>query len=67
MHDGKFYTLESVINHYRFQIRDTQNLDPILKEKGRIDLSEEDVASLTAFLNTLNDESFVNDKRFQEQ
>ncbi|MCI0922132.1 cytochrome-c peroxidase [Sphingobacterium rhinopitheci] len=67
MHDGKFYTLESVINHYRFQIRDTQNLDPILKEKGRIDLSEEDVASLTAFLNTLNDESFVNDKHFQEQ
>lgn len=67
MHDGKFYTLESVINHYRFQIRDTQNLDPILKEKGKIDLSEEDVIALTAFLNTLNDESFVNDKSFQEQ
>lgn len=67
MHDGKFYTLEAVMNHYRFQIKDTPNLDPILKEKGKIDLSDEDVKSLTAFLNTLNDESFIKDKRFQEQ
>jgi len=67
MHDGKFYTLESVINHYRFQIQDTPNLDPILKEKRKIDLSVEQVDNLISFLNTLNDESFINDKRFQEQ
>lgn len=67
MHDGKFYTLEAVINHYRFQIQQTANLDPILKAKKSIDLSDKEVKDLIAFLNTLNDESFINDKRFQEQ
>lgn len=67
MHDGKFYTLAAVIDHYRFQIKDTPNLDPILKEKKRIDLTNQEVSALLAFLETLNDESFINDKRFQEQ
>jgi len=65
MHDGNFYTLEAVINHYRFQIKDTPNIDPLLKNK--INISDEDVIALTAFLKTLDDLSFINDKRFQEQ
>lgn len=67
MHDGRFYSLESVINHYRFQINDSPTLDPILKEKRKIDLSNEETQHLLAFLNSLNDETFINDKRFQEQ
>ncbi len=64
MHDGRFYALEEVLDHYVKGIQPNQNLDPSLK--GGIPLSEEDRVDLLAFLDALNDETFIRDKRFAE-
>ncbi|MCT1523939.1 cytochrome-c peroxidase [Sphingobacterium hotanense] len=66
MHDGRFRNLQAVINHYRREVQQTPNLDPLLKNNGGIDLSDTEVAQLLAFLNTLNDETFVKNPLFQE-
>lgn len=69
MHDGRFYTLEGVLDHYASEVRDYQNLDPLLKQDGRlgIALSSADKVKLMAFLNTLNDNAFITDKMLFEQ
>lgn len=66
MHDGRFRNLQAVINHYRREVQQTPNLDPLLKNNGGIDLSDTEVVQLLAFLNTLNDETFVKNPLFQE-
>lgn len=65
MHTGTLYSLTSVIDHYAFNVNQTPNLDPSLK-KG-ISFTYEESQQLIAFLNTLNDYSFVTDKRLAEQ
>jgi hypothetical protein len=37
MHDGRFETLESVLNHYSSGIVDLATLDPILKQNGKLE------------------------------
>lgn len=65
MHDGRFTTITQVLDHYVTGIdKESPNLDPLLHE--RLTLSEQDKKDLVAFLNTLNDEEFVKDIRFQE-
>jgi cytochrome c peroxidase len=64
MHDGRFTTLDAVLEHYSNEIYQTPNLDPALT--NGIILSGKEKADLKAFLNTLNDESFVKDIRFLE-
>lgn len=66
MHDGRIYTLQGVLNHYAKEVNQTANLDPILKENNGILLDTEEMQDLLAFLNTLNDESFVNNKAFNQ-
>ncbi|WBL23985.1 cytochrome-c peroxidase [Zunongwangia sp. HRR-M8] len=68
MHDGRFGSLESVLNFYDNGVQDSETLDPILKQNNRlgIDLSNEEKAALIAFLNTLTDDEYLNDKRFTE-
>lgn len=65
MHDGRFYSLDAVLNHYTSEVKDMPTLDPLLK-KG-IALTEEERTQIKAFLNTLNDKIFITDKRFAEQ
>lgn len=65
MHDGRFATIDDVLDHYTTGIHQTPNLDPLLSS-GSIPLSATERSSLKAFLNTLNDEEFVKDPRFQE-
>ena len=60
MHDGRFQTLDEVLEHYTQGIIQSETLDPQLKDG--IDLSEAEKENLKAFLNTLNDESFVKNK-----
>ncbi|RQO29804.1 cytochrome-c peroxidase [Taibaiella sp. KBW10] len=64
MHDGRYTTLEQVLDHYAQIDPNAVNLDPLLQ--NRIILSPVQRADLLAFLNTLNDEAFVKDKRFAE-
>lgn len=64
MHDGRFTSLDQVLQHYSAGIHQTPNLDPLLASGIPMAASEKE--SIKAFLNTLNDETFVKDVRFQE-
>lgn len=68
MHDGRFGTLESVLNHYSSGVVDSAALDPVLKQNGSlgIPLSERQKMQLIAFLTTLTDNQYLTDKRFSE-
>ncbi|MFC5410052.1 cytochrome-c peroxidase [Larkinella bovis] len=67
MHDGRFQTLEQVLDHYTNDVQDTPQLDPLLKKNGKpgIPLTQEDKSDLIAFLKTLTDTEFLSDRRFQ--
>jgi cytochrome c peroxidase len=58
MHDGRYETLSVVLEHYINHIQQTSNLDPLLRNK--ITLTTEEKDDLLSFLNTLNDETFIN-------
>lgn len=64
MHDGRFRTLDAVLNHYATGIQQSPTLDPRLKDG--IQLTEQERTDLKAFLTTLDDASFVSDRRFHE-
>lgn len=68
MHDGRFYTLEAVLNHYSSGIVNSATLDPILNTNGTlgIALTSTDKTVLVAFLKTLTDNEYLTDKRFSE-
>ena len=61
MHDGRFATIEEVINHYSEGLKNSPTIDPLMKKVGigGVQLSEKDKADLKAFLLTLTDSSFV--------
>lgn len=61
MHDGRFATLEEVIDHYSEGVKRTDTLDPNLAKHpdGGLHLSPEDKRCLLAFLRTLSDPKFV--------
>lgn len=69
MHDGRFLTLDAVFTHYIREVQDLENLDPILNKTGKlgIEISNDEKIKLVAFLNTLNDEEFINNKLLAEQ
>ena len=60
MHDGRFDTLEEVVEFYSSGIHRSPTLDPnIAKHPGEgLDLNEEEQAALVAFLKTLSDSRF---------
>ncbi len=66
MHDGRFETLEQVLEHYGSGIQVSPSLAPQLQANGKagIPVSTAEKEKLIAFLHTLSDGSFVNDKRF---
>jgi cytochrome c peroxidase len=72
MHDGRFSTLEEVIEFYNSGIQDHPNLSPRLRQGGpngeprRMNLTAAEKAALLAFLNTLTDDTFLNDTRFSD-
>ncbi len=62
MHDGRFSTLEEVIEFYSSGIHRSPTLDPnIAKHAGNgLNLSEDEKAALVAFLKTLTDPKYTN-------
>ncbi|MGH8446529.1 MAG: cytochrome-c peroxidase [Solimonas sp.] len=64
MHDGRFATLDEVLDHYASHIEESPTLDPQLR-KG-ITLDAADRAALLQFLATLNDERLLADRRYAE-
>lgn len=70
MHDGRFATLEAVIDHYASGIAAKPNLAPELRNPDgtplRFDFSDKDKAALVAFLKTLTDETLITDPRYAD-
>jgi len=64
MHDGRFVSLEAVLDHYRSGVAQTQNLDPQLA--AGIPMTDAEKADIVAFLKTLTDTEFLRDPRFSE-
>ena len=58
MHDGRFQTLEQVVDHYDHGVVPSETLDPNLAKHPRagLHLSAEDKHALVAFLKTLTEE-----------
>ncbi|MEO5563927.1 MAG: cytochrome c peroxidase [Chitinophagaceae bacterium] len=69
MHDGRFYDLGQVIDHYRFNVEHTMNLDPLLDQNHRhgFQMTDEDKANVIAFLKTLSDKEFLLNPLLSEQ
>ena len=62
MHDGRFETLEEVIQFYSVGvIHDSPNLSPLMKysANGGVQLSQQETQHLIAFLKTLTDNTFT--------
>jgi len=60
MHDGRFATLEEVVEHYCTGVKRSASLDPNLAKHpdGGVPLSQADKKALVAFLKTLTDDQF---------
>lgn len=70
MHDGRFGSLDEVIQFYDSAVENSPSLSPLLRAPDgtpkRLNLSEQDKADLKAFLETLTDEAFLTDSRFSD-
>jgi cytochrome c peroxidase len=64
MHDGRFRTLEQVVNHYSDGKFYALNTDPELQDTKN--LSEVEKKEIIAFLQTLTDKDFLYDRRFAD-
>ena len=71
MHDGRFATLEDVLDHYNTGIQKSPNLDDVLKSWDTGDaitlgLTDNEKSAIVAFLHTLTDENYMLDERFSD-
>ncbi|RYF54547.1 MAG: cytochrome-c peroxidase, partial [Cytophagaceae bacterium] len=66
MHDGRFANLDQVLNHYTTGVKDSPFLDPALKVNGQlgIALTDSEKKQVIAFLRTLTDDTFINNRAF---
>lgn len=70
MHDGRFETLEEVVDHYSDDIKQHENLSDELKNADgsvkRLNLSAEEKTALVDYLHTLTDYALMADERFSD-
>ncbi len=64
MHDGRFKTLEEVVEHYSRGIKPHPNADGRLRRPLNLDKRQE--ASLVSFMKTLSDRPFLNDPKYSD-
>ena len=67
MHDGRFNTLEEVVQHYNTGMVMSATIDPALiypLNNGGLQLSDQDIQDLVAFLHTLTDETLITNPAF---
>lgn len=62
MHDGRYNTIEEVLNHYCCNVKNSKTLDSELKKNNTtgLNLSEKDKQHIISFLKTLDDVVFLN-------
>ena len=68
MHDGRFATIDEVINHYSEGLVNSTTIDPLMKavNTGGVQLTNNDKIDLKAFLLSLSDEEFITNPAFQK-
>ncbi len=69
MHDGRFKTLEEVVDFYNSDVKDSPTLDKIMKDHGvagGLNLTAQDKSDLVAFLKSLSDPSFKTNPAFSD-
>ena len=70
MHDGRFNSLEEVIDHYSIGIQAHPTLQPFLRDDFgqpiKYNFTQEEKESIVAFLNTLTDQEFLSDEKFSD-
>ncbi len=64
MHDGRFYDIFNVFDHYSEGVIQTPTIDPLLR--NGLPLTESEKRELYFFLNTLTDPGFINSKALSE-
>jgi cytochrome c peroxidase len=65
MHDGRFATLNEVIDHYDMGGHPSSTIDPLMKHVGTgLNLSTQEKEALIAFLLTLTDTDFLSNPAF---
>jgi cytochrome c peroxidase len=66
MHDGRFSTLEEVVDHYNEGIITSSTVDPALlaTQSTGLMLTDQDKVDLVNFLHTLTDEAFVSNDEY---
>lgn len=70
MHDGRFTSLEEVIDFYVSGVHFVDNVDPVMtkmesRPNGRLKLTTKQQQQLIAFLKTLTDSAMINNPLFQ--
>ncbi len=60
MHDGRFETLEEVMDHYNSGGHRQANTDPLIQPLG---LTEKQKQQVIAFVKTLTDTAFLNQEK----
>lgn len=68
MHDGRFGTLDEVIEHYSSELVSSPTIDPLMEHlsSGGVQLDSQEKDLLKKFLMTLTDYSFINNPEFQD-
>lgn len=67
MHDGRFETLDDVIDHYNAGGLPSPTIDPFMEAQGiGLTLTNQEKAALKAFLLTLSDADFINNPDFSD-
>ncbi|MEO9965523.1 MAG: cytochrome c peroxidase [Reichenbachiella sp.] len=74
MHDGRFATLDEVLDHYNEEIRISSTLDVLISDATNLNtksdeqvllgLTDEEKEAIIAFLNTLTDDEFISNEAF---
>ena len=69
MHDGRFGSLESVLNFYSNGMQNTPNIDTLMQQHTAlgIPLTQAEKEDIIAFLKTLTDEKFISNPAFYYQ
>jgi cytochrome c peroxidase len=68
MHDGRFSTLDEVIEHYSSGIHMSPTIDPLIEyaNQGGVQLDTQEKYLLKKFLLTLSDYNFINNPSFKD-
>ncbi len=69
MHDGRFATLDDVIEHYNSGVQNHSSLNQELRDGNgvkKLNLTQEEKDALKAFLKTYTDDSFIADIKYSD-